>query len=85
MQTVRKAEFFRQEGKRGLIKGKKWLLMSRWKNLTVSQRGELNRLFQLNRRVFKAYILKESLEKRSGTNKLRRSHGQLSTRSGSTN
>jgi transposase len=61
---VRKAEFFRQgKQKRGLIKGKKWLLMSRWKNLTVSQRGELNRLFQLNRRVFKAYLLKESLEK----------------------
>jgi transposase len=61
---VRKAEFFRQgKHKRGLIKGKKWLLMSRWKNLTLSQRGELNRLFQLNRRVFKAYILKESLEK----------------------
>jgi len=37
--------------------------MSRWKNLTVSQRGELNRLFQLNRRVFKAYLLKESLER----------------------
>src|SRR5271156_2812272 len=61
---VRKAEFFRQgKHKRGLIKGKKWLLMSRWKNLTVSQRGELNRLFQLNRRVFKAYLLKESLER----------------------
>src|SRR5271156_3127421 len=61
---VRRAEFFRQgKQKRGLIKGKKWLLMSRWKNLTVSQRGELNRLFQLNRRVFKAYMLKESLER----------------------
>jgi transposase len=62
---VRKAEFFRQgKQKRGLIKGKKWLLMSRWKNLTLEpQRGELNRLFQLNRRVFKAYLLKESLEK----------------------
>ena len=61
---VRKAKFFRQ-GKqtRGRIQGKKWLLMSRWKNLTVPQRGELNRLFQLNRRVFQAYLLKESLEK----------------------
>jgi len=60
---VRKAEFFRQgPKKRGLIKGKKWLLLSRWKNLTLAHRGELNRLFQLNRRVFKAYILKESLE-----------------------
>jgi transposase len=61
---VRKAEFFRQgPKKRGLIKGKKWLLQSRWKNLTQVDRGELNRLFQLNRRVFKAYLLKESLER----------------------
>ncbi len=46
---VRRAEFFRQGKKtRDLIKGKKWLLMSRWKNLTSVQRGELNRLFQLN-------------------------------------
>ena len=60
---MRKAEFFRQgPQKRGLIKGKKWLLLSRWKNLTLKHRGELNRLFQLNRRVFKAYLLKESLE-----------------------
>ena len=61
---LRRAEFFRQgKKKRGLIKGKKWLLMSRWTNLTSIQRGELNRLFQLNRRVFKAYMLKESLER----------------------
>jgi transposase len=38
-------------------------LLSRWENLTTEQRGELNRLFQLNRRVFKAYLLKESLER----------------------
>ena len=61
---VRKAEFFRQgPKKRGLIKGKKWLLLSRWNNLTLQHRGELNRLFQMNRRVFKAYLLKESLER----------------------
>jgi transposase len=61
---VRKTEFFRQgPKKRGLIKGKKWLLQSRWKNLTSESRGELNRLFQLNRKVFKAYLLKESLER----------------------
>ena len=61
---VRRAEFFRQgPTKRGLIKGKKWLLQSRWKNLTPQSRGELNRLFQLNRRVFKAYMLKESLDR----------------------
>jgi transposase len=47
---------------RDVIKGKKWLLLSRW-NLASTQRGVLNRLFQLNRRVFKAYLLKESLER----------------------
>ena len=30
--------------------------------MTLEQRGELNRLFQMNRRVFKSYLLKESLE-----------------------
>src|SRR6202162_3014510 len=53
----------REEDARCHIKGKKWLLLSRWKNLAKNQRGVLNRLFQLNRRVFKAYLLKESLEK----------------------
>jgi transposase len=60
---VRRAEFFRKGRKmRDVIKGKKWLLLSRWKNLAPKPRGVLNRLFQLNRRVFKAYLLKESLE-----------------------
>jgi transposase len=60
---VRRAEFFRKGRKmRDVIKGKKWLLLSRWKNLVPRQRGVLNRLFQMNRRVFKAYLLKESLE-----------------------
>ena len=63
MDEVRRAEFFRKGRKmRDVIKGKKWLLLSRWKNLAKNQRGVLNRLFQLNRRVFKAYLLKESLE-----------------------
>ena len=61
---VRRAEFFRKGRKmRDIIKEKKWLLLSRWKNLARNQRGVLNRVFQLNRRVFKAYLLKESLEK----------------------
>lgn len=47
---------------REVIKGKRWLLLSRWKNLEPKQRSVLNQLFQLNRRVFKAYLLKESLE-----------------------
>jgi len=61
---VRRAEFFRKGRKmRDVIKGKKWLLLSRWKNLIPRQRGVLNRLFQMNRRVFKAYMLKEGLER----------------------
>ena len=63
VEEVRRAEFFRKGPKmRDLIKGKRWLLLSRWKNLVPNQRGVLNRLFQINRRVFKAYLLKESLE-----------------------
>src|SRR3982750_1217613 len=63
VEEVRRAEFFRKGRKmRDVIKGKRWLLLSRWKNLKPKQRGILNRLFQLNRRVFKAYLLKESLE-----------------------
>ena len=63
VEEVRRAEFFRKGPKmRDLIKGKRWLLLTRWKNLAPDQRGILNRLFQLNKRVFKAYLLKESLE-----------------------
>jgi len=63
VEEVRRAEFFRKGPKmRDVVKGKRWLLLSRWKNLALKQRGVLNRLFQLNRRVFKAYLLKESLE-----------------------
>jgi transposase len=63
VEEVRRSEFFRKGRKmRDVIKGKRWLLLSRWKNLEPGKRGVLNRLFQLNRRVFKAYMLKESLE-----------------------
>ena len=61
---VRRAEFFRKGGRmRELVKGKRWLLLSRWMNLTPGQRRELNQLFALNRKVFKAYLLKESLDR----------------------
>src|SRR2546422_4337832 len=61
---VRRAEFFRKgRTMRDLIKGKKWLLLSRWKNLAKNQRGVLNRVFHLNRRGFKTFLLKENLEK----------------------
>jgi transposase len=61
---VRRAEFFRKGGRaRGLVKGKRWLLLSRWINLTPGKRRELNTLFAMNRKLMKAYLLKESLER----------------------
>ncbi|HSP66540.1 MAG TPA: ISL3 family transposase [Bryobacteraceae bacterium] len=61
---VRRAEFFRKGGRtRGLVKGKRWLLLTRWVNLTGSKRQELNNLFAMNRRLLKAYLLKEGLER----------------------
>jgi transposase len=61
---VRRAEFFRKGGHmRGLVKGQRWLLLSRWINLTSDKRRKLNSLFALNRKLFKAYVLKESLDR----------------------
>ncbi len=60
---VRRAEFFRKGGKlREIVKGKRWLLLTRWVNLTSKKKQLLNELFKLNRRVMKAYLLKEALE-----------------------
>ena len=61
---VRRAEFFRKGGRmRELVKGKRWLLLSRWVNLQRSKKQLLNELFSLNRRLMKAYLLKESLDR----------------------
>lgn len=61
---VRRAEFFRKGGaSREVVKGKRWLLLTRWVNLATDKQQQLNRLFTLNRRVMKAYLLKESLER----------------------
>jgi transposase len=61
---VRRAEFFRKGGAlREVVKGKRWLLLTRWVHLTADKRQQLNRLFALNRKVMKAYLLKESLER----------------------
>jgi transposase len=59
---VRRAEFFRKGGAaRDLVRGKRWLLLSSWLNLDRGKRRPLNALFALNRRILKAYLLKESL------------------------
>jgi transposase len=61
---VRRAEFFRKGMRmRGLVKGKRWLLLTRWINLSNAKRQELSALFALNRKLFKAYLLKESLDR----------------------
>jgi len=61
---VRRAEFFRKGGRmRGLVKGKRWLLLSRWVHLDTGKKRQLNQLCALNRRVMKAYLLKESLDR----------------------
>lgn len=61
---IRRAEFFRKGGRmRGVVKGKRWLLLTRWMNLDTGKKQQLNRLFALNRRVMKAYLLKESLDR----------------------
>jgi len=59
---TRRAEFFRQGAQaRGLIRGKRWLLLRRWANLDWEERHTLRDLFALNRRLAKAYLLKEQL------------------------
>jgi transposase len=61
---VRRAEFFRKGMRmRGLVKGKRWLLLTRWINLSNAKKQELSALFSLNRKLFKAYLLKESLDR----------------------
>jgi transposase len=61
---VRRAEFFRKGGPaRQIVKGKRWLLLTRWVNLSTGKRQELNGLFALNRKLLKAYLLKESLDR----------------------
>lgn len=61
---VRRAEFFRKGGAlREVVKGKRWLLLTRWVHLTANKRQQLNQLFSLNRKLMKAYLLKESLDR----------------------
>ncbi|MGC8550040.1 MAG: transposase [Acidobacteriaceae bacterium] len=61
---VRRQQFFRKGGPaRELVKGKRWLLLTRWVHLTARKKQQLNALFALNRRLLKAYLLKESLDR----------------------
>jgi transposase len=44
-------------------RGKRWLLLRRWKTIRGSKRAELQALFAANRRLFKAYVLREQLDR----------------------
>lgn len=57
---VRKSEYARLAGPgRRFIKGQKYTLLSRWENLTEKGREALDLLFNANRRLYRAYLLKE--------------------------
>ena len=63
LDTVRKKEYGRLTGSgRRFIKGQKYTLLSRWRNLTLAGRKALKVLFNANKRLYKAYLLKESFE-----------------------
>jgi len=56
---VRKLEYARLSGPgRRFIKGQKYTLLSRWENLTEKGREALELLFNANRRLNRAYLLK---------------------------
>ena len=64
LDDVRRQEFFRAGPvMRAYGRGKRWLLLRRWKTVRGSKRVELQQLFTANRRLFKAYVLREQLDR----------------------
>jgi len=64
LDEVRRQEFFRAGAvMRAYGRGKRWLLLRRWKTVRGSKRHELQQLFSANRRLFKAYVLREQLDR----------------------
>jgi transposase len=64
LDEVRRQEFFRASAvMRTYGRGKRWLLLRRWKTVHGTKRQELARLFAANRRLFKAYVLREQLDR----------------------
>jgi transposase len=61
LDTVRKSEYRRLQGKdRKYIKGQKYTLLSNRENLSIDGRRALKQLLAANKRLNKAYLLKES-------------------------
>lgn len=64
LDEVRRQEFFRAGAvMREHGRGKRWLLLRRRKTVRGSKRAELQALFAANRRLFKAYVLREQLDR----------------------
>jgi len=64
LDEVRRQEFFRAGAvMREHGRGKRRLLLRRWKTVRGSKRAELQALFAANRRLFKAYVLREQLDR----------------------
>ena len=63
LDQVRKSEYARLSGAdRRFIKGQKYTLLSHWENLSLEGQQALQLLFKANRRLNKAYLLKESFD-----------------------
>lgn len=61
LDQVRKDEYKRvSQGDKKYIKGKKYTLLSRFENLEKKGKESLKELFEVNKRIYKAYLLKES-------------------------
>jgi len=62
--NVRRNEFFRAGAiMREYGRGKRGLPLRRWRNLSPDKRRELRDLFIVNRRLFKAHVLREELDR----------------------
>lgn len=63
VEEVRRQEFFRRGGiYRDAVRGKKWLLLTKFRRLRRGKRLELNALLRMNHRLFKAWLFKEQFE-----------------------
>ena len=61
LNEVRKSEFRKRGGKmKGLLCGKKFILLSKAKNLKHKAREALKELLSINHRLYKAHLLKEN-------------------------
>jgi len=63
MDKVRKQEYARVAGQdRRFIKGQRYTLLAHWENLSMEGKKALRLLFKANKRLNKAYLLKESFD-----------------------